>query len=221
MHTTQHNYAAHICTCKIICTRRQRGIIACSILQRRHAHCAHTRTHTQEPLINCMTFSLTMLMSPPGGEGWWRSWTDGWRTYRRGSGLACASRHPLTCSLFHPSYLVEHPHLYSVCTCARTTRLVCVGSSVCVWAAYCPKRILLCQMSHFQKGIHPLKSTPFRQFSPRLPSSPCTDRHCPPPLCFTFFLPPSLILFYPLFHSLELSLPHTLTSVCSHKHFAE
>lgn len=44
-HTQElHNYAAHTCTCKIMCTHRQTSIITCSHLQYVHPHYKH-RSH--------------------------------------------------------------------------------------------------------------------------------------------------------------------------------
>lgn len=94
-------------------------------------------------------------------------------------------------------------------------------------------RIPLCQMSHLQKGFTPppllfqpsLLSPAPASFTlslhhsppPPSPSSPSPSTAPPTPT----FLP--LIRFYPLFHSLELSVTqtHTLTLVCSSQHFAE
>lgn len=220
MHTRQHNYAAHMCTCKIICTHRRRGIIACSILQCRHAHCTHTHTPTgaTDQLHDLLSYNVNVTTWGRMVEG-----LDGrMEADVKGSGLARPSHHPLTCSLFHPYYLVEHPHLYSVCTCARTQHLARVNPSVCVggWGGG-----LLLQKDPVMPNVTvPKRDSPpevnsflswlasFTLHRPSL-SSPAPLHLLPSP--------PSLILFYPLFHSPELSLPHTLTSVCSHKHFAE
>lgn len=101
---------------------------------------------------------------------------------------------PLTCGLFYPSYLVKHPTFRRalppsasshIAACRNLTFSVHEPLSVraCVHEA-CglpADRILLCQMSHFQKGFAPHGENEVNTFlfalslplPPLLPPSPC------------------------------------------------